>query len=429
MRKHSLTMFFKSGIVLVFSVFAAVASVDTTAGKSAFQFLEAPTTPASVAMGNAATALPGAGFSYYNPARPYLSDSASLSVGYGPLPGDLSAWFGEGKLTFSNMFLAMHLSNHSIRNIYNATEQGPNYSVPFSSGFTLVSIDAGLAYNRGALALSVNGMQDRIDVYTAYGVSVSVGGIYRLIPEKLTLGAALLNIGTTTGYTDATSNWGEGDRLPRTGRIGAAYTDVVKQVPITVACDVVYRDVGDKLLAAKGALPRITVPLGVEVWPTEYVAARIGKRFNFETELINCGAGLRLGPLSFDLSIVLAKLVTGADIEVQPLFAVTYAPGSGGGKARPVVIAPETRVISGDTASLPLVKEAPAPKIDTAAVDSSIITHKPADAAADSTGLQPDAPDSSKPKPGNELPATPRIDLNKQQETVDFPGADTAPKK
>jgi hypothetical protein len=52
------------------------------------------------------------------------------------------------------------------------------------------------------------------------------------------------------------------------------------------------------------------------------VALRLGKRFNFETEVVNFGAGLRLFPLSFDMAFVITKLYE--DVEVEPMFSLTY---------------------------------------------------------------------------------------------------------
>jgi hypothetical protein len=137
-------------------------------------------------------------------------------------------------------------------------------------------------------------------------------------------------------------------------RLGAAFSDTLMRLPVTAALDVVYRDVGDKVQKVKNIAPRLTVPLGVEVWPTEYVALRLGKRINFETELINFGLGFRFRPLSFDMSFVIAKLYQ--DVEVKPAFGLTYTP-SPKNKAKTVISAPAAEVKpltpASDTASAP----------------------------------------------------------------------------
>ena len=313
-----------STVLLCCSAFSLSSAVDTTAAKAAFQFLEESVAPRQIALGNAGAAMPGAGFCHYNPAQPYLSGEPSLSIGYAPMPDDLKAVFAEGFFNWSDLFFGMHLSNHSVSGIVPSTVQGTNENATFTSGFSLVSLAAGLRRERFGLAVNVSGMQDRIGVSTAYGVSLSAGAAYIAIPGKLSLGLGLLNEGKTTGYTEDTEKWGQGDRMPRSARMGAAYSDTLKQVPFAVALDVVYRDVGDKLKRAKNAVPRMTAPVGVEVWPTEYVAIRMGKRINFETEIINFGAGFRFRPMSFDMSFVIAKLYE--DIEVKPTFGLTYTP-------------------------------------------------------------------------------------------------------
>jgi hypothetical protein len=330
-----IALLFCSAICSVFG------SVDTTAAKSAFQFLEESTVPRQIAMGNAGTAMPGAGFCNYNPAQPYFSNDPSLSIGYSPMPGDLKAVFAEGFFHRSDLFFGMHLSNHSITGIIPSTVQGTNENAPFSSGFSLVSLAAGLRRERYGIAITVSGMQDRIGVSTAYGVSMSAGAAYLAVPGKLSLGLGLLNEGTTTGYTDDTKQWGEGDRMPRCARLGAAYTDTLRRVPITAAVDFVYRDVGDKVQAAKNVVPRMTLPVGVEVWPTEYVALRMGKRINFETEIINFGVGFRFQPISFDMSFIIAKLYQ--DVEVKPAFGLTYTPAPKN-KSRTIITAPAVEV-------------------------------------------------------------------------------------
>jgi hypothetical protein len=309
---------------LFFSVPAPVYGLDSLAAKAAFQFLEDPVVPRLIAMGGAGAAFGGGGFSFVNPAQPLLAEEPYISIGYAPMPGDLDAPFFETAWFFPGFFAGVYASNHSISGIVPTTEQGPNYQVdPFSYSFSLVSLDVGYKRDRVALALTVNGMQERIETSTRYGVSVSVGALYRVIPGKLTAGLALFNEGTATAFTCNVNEQGQREPLPRSARLGIAYSDTLKTFPVNVACDVVYRDVGDKVQAAKNIVPRITAPVGIEVWPTSYVAVRLGKRINFETEVINFGAGLRFQPLTFDMAFVVSQLER--DVEVKPMFGLTYA--------------------------------------------------------------------------------------------------------
>jgi hypothetical protein len=59
------------------------------------------------------------------------------------------------------------------------------------------------------------------------------------------------------------------------------------------------------------------------VRPTDYIALRLGKRINFQTEIINFGAGFHLAPLSFDFAVVVSNLQN--DIEYRPMFSLTYS--------------------------------------------------------------------------------------------------------
>ncbi len=428
MPKQLFAVTMSPALALFLAVFSPVHAVDSTAAKAAFQFLEEPTSPGLIAMGNAGTATKGNGFSYYNPAQPFFSDAAGLSIGYAPLPGDLTALYAEGSWRFTNTFLGMHLSNHAVGGLYPSTEQGANYSTPFSAGFTLVSLDAGYFKGRGAFALAIYGMQDRIWTATAYGVSISAGGAYWIVPQKLSLGAAVFHLGTTTGYTDATQNWGDGERLPRSARIGAAFIDTAKNVPFSAACDVVYRDVGDKLQSAKGALPRITVPLGIELWPSQYVAVRLGKRFNFETELVNFGAGLRFSSLLFDMSFVITKLYT--DVEVIAMFALTYTVARTR-KSEPTLIkAPEVEIKSSDTVpSRPIEAPKMPPAKDTLTEPDTTVDEFPGEGGvSDTAGVPLDTlqlPTSGRDK---ELPVSPPGHGAPTREP-DGPGAATNPPK
>jgi hypothetical protein len=350
---------FLPALLLLTAFHLARGAVDTTAAKAAFQFLEESISPRQIGMGGAGTAMQGAGFCNYNPAQPYFTGDPSLSIGYLPMPGDAKGVFAEGFWSRPDLFFGMHLSNHAISDIIPSTVQGINENTLFSSGFSLISLAAGMKRERYCLAVALSGMQDRIGIATAYGVSVSAGAAYRAIPGKLDLGLGLLNEGTATGYTDETKKWGQGGRMPRSARLGASFTDTIRRVPFSAALDVVYRDVGDKLEEARGVVPRLTVPVGVEVWPTQYVALRLGKRFNFETEVVSFGGGFRFRPLSFDMSFVITKLYR--DIEVKPGFGLTYSPAPKQ-PAKTVITAPAVEVKPLNPEPSPLPAEVPVDK-------------------------------------------------------------------
>ncbi|HUI91673.1 MAG TPA: hypothetical protein VLX68_05420 [Chitinivibrionales bacterium] len=307
-------------LALVFDVFA----LDEEASMAGFQFLDNPPAPRQIALGYAGTALGGYGFTSFNPASLMLTDRPYLMVCASPRPFDYTIASIEGAWSISNLFFGASVANHFIDGIipadYNAV---PQYNTPGSYDGTDMSLCVGYKNENLGLGLTINGLQERIVTTTAYGICLSAGIAYWLMPQKLSLGASVLNVGTTTGFLDETKNFGQGAPLPRSGRAGAAYTDTLLRIPYTVAADVVYRDVGNKITSASQIANRLTVPVGIEAWPIKYVAIRIGKRFNYETEIINFGAALRFAMLTLDMAFVVSSLVT--DVDFNPSFALTYS--------------------------------------------------------------------------------------------------------
>jgi hypothetical protein len=80
--------------------------------------------------------------------------------------------------------------------------------------------------------------------------------------------------------------------------------------------------VGRKITSGSQFASRINVPVGIEAWPVKYVALRIGKRFNYETEILTFGAALRYAMLSFDMAFVVSSIVS--DVDFNPSFSLTY---------------------------------------------------------------------------------------------------------
>lgn len=302
----------------------ARAAVDSTAGNAGFQYIDVPPSPRQIAMGWAGAALGENGFAYYNPAAPAIDKTSFLSIGYASLPFDYSVVHAQGSCMISNFFIGANITNHVVSGIFPSNDTGVNYNTPFSYDGTLIALNAGFINDRLGIGLTVNGLQEQIGTSAAYGISASLGLVYTLT-RNITLGAAGLHLGTSTGFTDDTRKLGKGYPLPRSARAGAAFTDTIYRVPFTVTGDIVYRDVGLKVVHLSQLEPRVTVPLGIEVWPTSYVAIRAGKRLNDDSQLFTFGAGLHWSMLSFDLAITLASIVS--DVQVEPFFSLTYALG------------------------------------------------------------------------------------------------------
>jgi hypothetical protein len=370
---------------LLFQVFA----LDEEASMAGFQFLDNPPAPRQVALGYAGTALGGYGFTSFNPASPMIVDRPYLMVCASPRPFDYTIASAEGAWTFANLFVGAAVANHFINGIIPSDFiTGPQYNTPGSYDGTGISLCVGYKNENLGLGLTINGLQERILTTTAYGISLSAGIDYWLIPQKLSLGAAVLNMGTTTGFLDETKNFGQGAPLPRSGRAGAAYTDTLFRIPYTVAADIVYRDVGRKITSASQFADRLNVPVGIEAWPIKYVALRIGKRFNYETEIITFGAALRYAMLSFDMAFVVSSLVS--DVDFNPSFSLTYTlpqprpPVAHVNKSAPAV----NRAPQEQKAAPAPAPATPAP--DTLAPPARNAAEKPAPAQADSSAVVPE---------------------------------------
>lgn len=372
---------------LIFSIYAYDITED--AANTGFHFLEEYINPRFIAMGTAGTALSGKGFSFYNPAIPFLLNKTYLSVEYGQHPkADLRHAQLEGVLALERWFFGLSLHNESIDNIYEANFWGnlPFYNAPFSQQFINMSLNVGFSqWSDFAFALCFNGTQDRIHDEYAYALSFSAGAVYMPVPEHLTLGLSILYLGTSTPMlgSDSANSWGEGEDLPLNSRFGISWTDKLKDIPYSAAFDIVYRNVRDRSdRFTKYIKYRFTFPVGIEVWPLPPLAVRLGKRFNRPTEVINFGVGLKLDPLSVDASFVVPKLID--DAEIKWLTSITYnlrrkrtkKPKENISIEKPLIITPQDSLIDSTTQKIEVTPDtsdqSSMEDIDTAAIDSLV---------------------------------------------------------
>jgi hypothetical protein len=407
-------------ITMLLVLFTQAFALDEEASMAGFQFLDNPPAPRQIALGYAGAALGGYGFASFNPASSMLADRPYLMICASPRPFDYTIASAEGAWTFANLFVGAAVANHFINGIIPADfSTGPQYNTPGSYDGTAISLNVGYKNENLGLGLTINGLQERIVTTAAYGVSLSAGIAYWLIPQKLSLGAAVLHMGTTTGFLDETKNFGLGAPLPRSGRAGAAYTDTLFRIPCTVTADVVYRDVGRKITSGSQFASRLNVPVGIEAWPIKYVALRIGKRFNYETEVLTFGAALRYAMLSFDMAFVVSSLVS--DVDFNPSFSLTYTlpqPRPAFAHVNKPAPAPSVNRAPQEQQAAPA---APAP--DTLAPPAKNPAEKPAPAQADSNAVAPEktVPAGSQ-TPFEQNPAPAVSDTVKTQPPAALPG-------
>jgi hypothetical protein len=293
----------------MYTIAAALLAVAQVAGAegfdAGFQYVEEPLNARAIGMGTAATACESHGFSYYNPAQPSLSASRYLAVEYGRQSGDVSRAAVEAGWNFKQWFIAASLPTSSISDIRAADERGP-LDLYFSSQGTMVALAGGYKWKGLAVALGLHGMQDRIDVYTGYALSVSAGATYWVLPGRLSVGAAgFFPRFLTTSRGMLSEEWGDGAIVNRTGRAGVAWRDSVKSIRYAAALDVVYND----------ALESITVPVGVEIWPVKMLAVRMGTRINHDTDRFSLGLGFKMEPVTVDAAFVITRWVEDAGLK------------------------------------------------------------------------------------------------------------------
>ncbi len=275
-----------------------------------FLMLEEPVSPRNTAMGSAGTALGGSGFFYYNPAQIFFNSATAVTPEFGQMPGGVNRGGVEASLLFPTWFAGLGLYSSAL-DFETRDERG--FGVKEYSSTNIGSFAAGIIRDRLAVAVSLNGVQDPIAQSNYYGISLSGGLGYKLIPGKLDLGAAGFHgIGKSKGYLENGNEWQNG-RIPRFARFGAAWNDTLKQIPYTLAADVVYRDEDAS----------VTVPVGLELAVLPMMDVRIGKRFGMETEILSLGVGLNIKNISFDAAFVPVVFVN--DYDMKWSMGFTYA--------------------------------------------------------------------------------------------------------
>ena len=285
------------------------------------QIADEPTTPRVSAMGSAGTAMPGGGFAIYNPASPAFAAAPFLSLEYGTLPGDdntgdLSKWKIESAWMFRKWFAGASLAVWST-DFLTATEQG--MGGPQSNQMFQATLDGGYTCGRLALGGALNYYQQRIgEVIADQALTFSPGLMFRLIPDKVTLGASFLNY-MRLDTTIANFAWfGGAIGLPRYVRAGVTWTDSIRRaaIPFTASCHFAYSEVYKRMMA----------PLGLEVWILPALAARAGTRINDGSTIVHFGVGIKCDFIAcdFDYGLTQPGITAGSSIEPKWLLGLTY---------------------------------------------------------------------------------------------------------
>lgn len=312
--------------LLVLLLWTVGYSSDTKndAAMTGFHLVEEPVSPKSIAMGTVGAALSQSSFSFYNPANPFLGKGMYFTPEYGLYnKNDLNKLFFEVVLPGDEGFYGISLKSTTISQIYRVKDLGnlPDYNQSFNAQFLQGTVNIVKSkWEDFAYGIAVSGIYDRIENYRAYALTFSGGAIYRLLNNRLNVGLSFMNFGWSTSYDRSSvgedeekkkSILGDGEKLPAHIRMGASWTDTLKNgMEYTGATDVVYRAVRDRdAKFTKHIKDRVYVPVGAELKVIPQIAVRLGKRFNFPTEIVNFGLGFDFDPLLLDISCVIPKIV------------------------------------------------------------------------------------------------------------------------
>ncbi|NLL14399.1 MAG: hypothetical protein GX267_13435 [Fibrobacter sp.] len=299
-------------VLMIGLIIAMLLTGNTQAAEAYYGFIEEPINPRTSAMGSAGTALlNGGGFSFFNPALPSLN-RPYVSLEFGRLSEDLGRGQLELSTNFSRWFLGGSFQSQSIEFPY-ADERGPKDAYG-SEQSLMATLSVGIKRERFAIGVAVNGIHDRIANDYSYGLTGSAGAIYKVIPEKMVAGVAILHFyGRNTGFIDSLDDHFRDDELPMNARAGVSWTDSVKgKIPYTISTDIAYSFNHEKLM----------VPIGGEAWILPMLALRLGKRINHPTDVLTMGIGLKLANINYDVAFIPVRYES--DVEMKWTMNLTY---------------------------------------------------------------------------------------------------------
>ncbi|MDD5688258.1 MAG: PorV/PorQ family protein [Elusimicrobia bacterium] len=125
---------------------------------------------------------------------------------------------------------------------------------------------------------------------TASSIAVDLGGLYRLLDNKLSLGLSILNIGTALKYKGGISSGSEDDPLPLGIRVGGAYVFISEDMKkLTGVLDI-----------NKYSNTDMQLNLGLECWLKEMIALRTGYEIGYDLASITAGLGFKVKNCQLD---------------------------------------------------------------------------------------------------------------------------------
>ncbi len=181
--------------ILLVSISLALLSQLTLGQESGLKLLNIGPTAFELALSEAAVATPNGSPSLYaNPALLSMASKSTISLGYTNWISDSNNLFGginlkKNRRAFAFSFFTSGVSGLEQRN--NPGESNGDFSIQY------VSISGAYSYDFEYFSAGISGhyLNEEIFPYRATGYAVSLGLASKMLSDRLTLGASLLNVG------------------------------------------------------------------------------------------------------------------------------------------------------------------------------------------------------------------------------------------
>lgn len=362
-------------IVFVTIVMVMVLLQSIHAEFAYFDYVQEPTNPRLVALGSAGTALASGGFAYYNPAGAAFADRSFIALDFGRQWGDLSRGSVESAWIFEKWFIGGTFLGRTID--YPLADETGMLPGPGSEQASMFSLFTGIKKSRYAIGIAGNALPHFIGGENAFAMSASAGVSGVIIPDRLTVGAAVLQAGRLHRGFYSSSFSAHRDSMATTVRAGAALCDTIMEtLPVLLTVDGVYE---------KGE-NRVLIPVGIEFRPVPPIALRVGKRFNHLTDKVSFGIGLSWDNVAFDAAFVSTDFE--GTSEMKWLMGIKYAlPGT--------LRSPKKNIITADTALITPAADpaeensAPMPAVNTPGTVGAALLMVDTVVTSDSTTVAP----------------------------------------
>jgi hypothetical protein len=312
----------KISLILFIFISSILSRENMDFGRTGFQLLQEPAGVASVSRGYTGAALGGDYSRYYNPAlysaieNYYLNFEMARQVNF----SDMKRTLLEGGFSVDDFFMAISLSNFVIDDIIStdmfqtAPPEGDG-----SSSWQSSEASFSLGVRRFEFldwGATVGIAFDQFENDIAYAVLFGFGLHGHFLNDKLSLGLSAINWGITSEMLNDGKHeeFGEGEKLPSTINGGVAYSIAIGSMKLTPTVDAVYTHSYDSLVGvANGANHRFSFPVGVEFTPISWFTARVGKRFNGASDIINFGFGVKSSVVGADMGFVVNNFDTSVE--------------------------------------------------------------------------------------------------------------------